>query len=93
MSSFQLQEGNSFLSFIVMCRVLDLMNLEIPHPPGPGEDEPASPTMEVESENGLATSPLPKQQHLSLDKVEYIVVDEADLMLDISSFKNDLRIR
>ena len=26
-----------------------------------------------------------KQQHLSLDRVNYLVVDEADLMLDISS--------
>lgn len=27
----------------------------------------------------------PKQQYLSLDRVNYLVVDEADLMLDISS--------
>lgn len=26
-----------------------------------------------------------KQQHLKLDRVNYLVVDEADLMLDISS--------
>ena len=67
------------------------MNLEIPHIPVPGEEEPSTPTKEVESANGLTTSStLPKQQYLSLDKVEYIVVDEADLMLDISFFDNRL---
>ena len=88
MLSFQLQEGNSFLSLIMTCRVLDLMNLEIPHLPVPGEDEPVSSTMEAKSEKDSSIPTLPKQQYLSLDKVEYIVVDEADLMLDISSCKN-----
>ena len=88
MLSFQLQEGNSFLSLIMTCRVLDLMNLEIPHLPVPGEDEPVSSPMEAKSEKDSSIPTLPKQQYLSLDKVEYIVVDEADLMLDISSCKN-----
>ena len=71
------------------------MNLEIPHPPVPGEEEPDSPTMKVELEHGSLTSTIPtmpKQQYLSLDKVEYIVVDEADLMLDISLIDYDVII-
>ena len=75
------------------------MNLEVPRPPVADEEKEGSepskkdPTKEVkrgreeeEEEEVAGTSSEPKQQYLSLDKVEYIVVDEADLMLDISFF-------
>lgn len=71
------------------------MNLEVPRPPVADEEKEGSelsekdPTKEVkkgeeEEEDMTGPSSEPKQQYLSLDKVEYIVVDEADLMLDIS---------
>ena len=71
--------GRFMLVICIICSVLDLMNLQLPRITPEGEQS----TIEAKDEEGI--------QFLSLDRINYIVVDEADRMLDLG-FKEQLNL-
>lgn len=71
--------GRFLLLVYFIFSVLDLMNLQLPRIAPEGEEN----TEEQKEEEGT--------QYLSIDRINYIVIDEADRMLDLG-FKEQLNL-